>query len=79
MSPDDLSGHPLAGAVRVSVGSRSRRRTAFRATTFEQVPDGAFLFYEDSTGTMAVAVNRGDASEVLDVRVGDVVELEPAP
>jgi hypothetical protein len=28
---------------------------------------------------MAIAVNRGDASEVLDLRVGDVVELEPAP
>ena len=79
LAPDDLSGHPLAGAGRVSVGSRSRRRTAVRAATFEQVPDGAFLFYEDSAGRMAVAVNRGDASEVLDVRVGDVVELEPAP
>lgn len=76
---DDLAGHPLAGAGRVSVGSRSRRRTAVRASAFEQVPDGSFLFYEDSSGRMAVAVNRGDASEVLDVRVGDVVELEPAP
>jgi hypothetical protein len=28
---------------------------------------------------MAVAVNRGDASEVLDVRVGDAVEVEPSP
>ena len=25
------------------------------------------------------SVARGDASEVLDLRVGDVVELEPAP
>jgi len=77
--PEQLRGHPLAGALRVSVGSRSRRRTAVRATTFADVPDGAFLFYEDSAGTMALAVNRGDASEVLDVRIGDVVELEPAP
>jgi S-adenosylmethionine hydrolase len=76
---EELRGHPLAGAGRVSVGSRSRRRTAVRATTFEEVADGAFLFYEDSSGRMAVAVNRGDASEVLDVRVGDEVELEPAP
>jgi S-adenosylmethionine hydrolase len=75
----DIVGHPLAGAFRVSVGSRSRRRTAARAETFEQVPDGSFLFYEDSSGHMAVAVNRGDASEVLDVRVGDQVELEPSP
>lgn len=79
LGPEHLRGHPLAGALRVSVGSRSRRRTAVRATTFVDVPDGAFLFYEDSSGSMAVAVNRGDASEVLDVRIGDVVELEPAP
>lgn len=76
---DDLDGHPLAGAARVSVGSRKRRRTATRANAFEDVADGGFLFYEDSSGRMAIAVNRGDASEVLDLRVGDVVELEPAP
>ena len=76
---DDLDGHPLAGAARVSVGSRKRRRTATRANAFEEVADGGFLFYEDSSGRMAIAVNRGDASEVLDLRVGDVVELEPAP
>lgn len=75
----DLDGHPLAGASRVSVGSRKRRRTATRATSFEEVADGRFLFFEDSSGRMAIAVNRGDASEVLDLRVGDVVELEPAP
>lgn len=79
LTAEQLHGHPLAGAFRVSIGSRSRRRTAVRATTFEQVADGAFLFYEDSTGHMAIAVNRGDASEVLDVRVGDEVELEPSP
>lgn len=79
LSREDLDGHPLAGAARVSVGSRKRRRTATRAKAFEEVSDGRFLFYEDSSGRMAIAVNRGDASEVLDVRVGDVVELEPAP
>lgn len=79
LCPADLDGHPLAGSPRVSVGSRRRRRTATRALAFEEVPDGRFLFYEDSSGRMAIAVNRGDASEVLDLRVGDVVELEPAP
>ena len=51
----DLDGHPLAGAGRVSVGSRKRRRTATRAAAFEQVADGGFLFYEDSSGRMAIA------------------------
>lgn len=79
LAREDLDGHPLAGAARVSVGSRTRRRTATRAALFEEVSDGRFLFYEDSSGRMAIAVNRGDASEVLGIRVGDVVELEPAP
>ncbi len=79
LEPTDLAGHPLAGSGRVSVGSRSRRRTAVRAVAFDDVAEGAFLFYEDSAGKMAVAVNRGDASEVLGVRPGDVIELEPAP
>ena len=79
LAPDDLRGHPLAGSGRVSVGTRASRRTAIRAVAFDDVPDGTFLFYEDSSGKMALAVNRGDASEVLDIRVGDVVELEPAP
>lgn len=79
LEPADLAGHPLAGADRVSVGSRSRRRTAVRAAAFDDVPEGSFLFYEDSSGKMAVAVNRGDARDVLAVRPGDVIELEPAP
>lgn len=79
LAREDLNRHPLAGAARVSVGSRKRRRTATRASAFDDVRDGGFLFYEDSSGRMAIAVNRGDASEVLDIRVGDVVELEPAP
>ena len=53
--------------------------TASRATSFDGVPEGSALFYEDSSGRMAVAINRGDASELLQVRSGDVVELEPAP
>ena len=79
LTAEDLSGHVLAGAGRVSVGSRSRRLTAIRATAFEDVAEGSSLFYEDSSGRMAVAINRGDASAVLQVRRGDVVELEPAP
>ena len=79
LTAEDLAGHPLAGAGRVSVGSRSRRLTAVRASAFEEVAEGSTLFYEDSSGRMAVAINRGDASEVLQIRPGDVVELEPAP
>jgi len=74
-----LQGHPLAGASRVSVATRSGRRAALRAQAFDDVPEGAFLFYEDSSGRMAIAVNRGSAAEVLEIRSGEEIELEPSP
>ncbi len=76
---EDLVGHPLAGAQRVSIGSRTVRRSALRVTSFGQVPEGGFLFYLDSSGRMAIAINRGNAAEALAVRPGDELELEPAP
>ena len=79
LAAGDLRGHPLAGAARVSVGSRTQRRIAARASSFGDVEVGAFLFYEDSSGRMALAVNRGSAAEMLELRPGDEVELEPAP
>ena len=75
----ELGGHPLAGAGKVSVGSRSRRRAAIRCSSFGDVGEGAFLLYEDSSGRMAIAINRGNAAEGLEVRAGDEIELEPAP
>jgi S-adenosyl-L-methionine hydrolase (adenosine-forming) len=79
LTAEDLRGHPLAGAGRVSVAARSRRRSAIRASSFSEVGEGAFLFYEDSSGRMAVAVNRGSAADELEVRGGDQLQLEPAP
>ncbi|HKJ35477.1 MAG TPA: SAM-dependent chlorinase/fluorinase [Solirubrobacterales bacterium] len=75
----DLEGHPLAGATKVSIGSRARRRTALRVSSFGEVEDGAFLFYEDSSGRMAIAINRGSAAADLEIGTGDELELEPAP
>lgn len=79
LTAENLAGHPLAGAGRVSIGTRALRRTAARGRAFDDVVEGAFLFYEDSSGRMAVAVNRGSAAEALELRPGDEVELEPAP
>jgi S-adenosylmethionine hydrolase len=79
LTAEQLQGHPLAGAGKVSVGSRTRRRSALRAATFEEVGEGTFLLYEDSSGRLAVAINRGNAAHALDVRPGDEIELEPAP
>jgi S-adenosylmethionine hydrolase len=79
LGAEDLAGHPLAGAGRVSIGCRSRRRSALRVASFAEVAEGGFLFYADSSGRMAIAINRGNAAEELQVRLGDELELEPAP
>ena len=79
LTVEDMRGNPLAGSTRVSVGCRSQRRVALRAESFGDVEDGAFLFYEDSSGRMALAINRGSAAEAFEIRPGDEVELEPAP
>lgn len=75
----DLQGHPLAGAGRISIGSRRSRRTAQRGRAFDSAPEGTFLFYEDSSGRMAIAINHGDAASTLELHPGDEIELEPAP
>ena len=54
-------------------------RVAGRLDSLRSKGKTAFGHLEDSSGRMAIAVNRGDASEVLDLRIGDEVELEPAP
>ncbi len=42
---------------------------------FGSVPTGELVVYADSDGRVAVAVNRGRADQLLDVRAGDVVRL----
>jgi S-adenosylmethionine hydrolase len=48
------------------------------ARTFADVGPGELLLYEDAYRTLALAVNRGSAREVLGLDLDDVVVLEPA-
>jgi len=43
--------------------------------TFADVPAGAALAYTGSTGLLEIAVNGGDAAELLGLNIGDVVRL----
>ena len=51
---------------------------AVYAVTFADVPAGGLILYLDSSGALALAVNRGSAAERLGVRAGDEVVLRPA-
>jgi S-adenosyl-L-methionine hydrolase (adenosine-forming) len=51
---------------------------AIYALTFADVPSGALITYLDSSGHLALAVNRGSAADRLGLRSGDEVVLRPA-
>ena len=53
-------------------------RAMARGRTFGDVAPGALLLYEDSGGSLALAVNGGSAAAALGVRAGDELRLEPA-
>jgi S-adenosyl-L-methionine hydrolase (adenosine-forming) len=75
---DDLveSGLRLGEPVAARAGSRRVRGVVSR--TFSDVGAGALLLYEDATGSLALAVNGGDAAALLGLRSGDEVRLEAA-
>jgi S-adenosylmethionine hydrolase len=74
-SPADLRAAGLDAAGRVSVEARGGTWTAARAETFAEVLEGALGLIEDSSGRLAVVVNRGSAAESLGLVAGDPVEL----
>jgi len=50
-------------------------RPAVYATTFADVPPGGLLLYQDAYRTLALAVNRGSAQELLGVRRDDPLPI----
>lgn len=54
------------------------RREAVFTLTFADVPDGGLLVYRDSNGSVALAINRGDAAAELRLEQGSEVILRPA-
>jgi S-adenosylmethionine hydrolase len=64
-------GHPL------DVEAGDTRRRAVLAPTFADVPPGELILYEDSSRSLALAVNRGSAAEALGLGAGDPVTLRP--
>jgi S-adenosyl-L-methionine hydrolase (adenosine-forming) len=64
-------GRPLE--VETTAGGRG----SVFALTFADVPNGELLLYEDSSGRLALALNRGSAAESLGLGRGDEVILRP--
>jgi S-adenosylmethionine hydrolase len=70
------SGRRLGDAVAARAGGRRVRGVVAR--TFSDASLGQLLVYEDAGGSLALAVNGGDAAALLGLRAGDEVRLETA-
>jgi hypothetical protein len=78
VSHQQLAGSPLRLGDPLTVEVASGPVPAVFARTFEEVPEGALLLYEDSSRMLSLAVNRGSAARVLGVGMDDEVTLRPA-
>ena len=74
----DLKGTDIRLGDPIAVRRDTRRAPGVFARTFADVARGGLLLYEDAGGSLALAVNGGDAAALLGLRAGDEVRLEPA-
>ena len=63
---------------KLTIEARGAAHDAVFTLTFADVPDGGLILYENSNGSLAVAVNRGDAARDLRLEPGTEVVLRPA-
>ena len=58
--------------MRLDVGSR----LLSHARVFADVPQGEVFWYENSIGLIEIAANRASAAAILDLKVGQIIDLE---
>ena len=75
---DDLASTFLRLGHRIVVDAGGTRLTVPFARTFSDVGPGQGLLYEDSVRSLALAVNRESAADMLGLAADDEVTLSPA-
>jgi S-adenosyl-L-methionine hydrolase (adenosine-forming) len=78
LSREHLDQTELAPGTRVELTSRGERFYAVSARTFADAPRGSLILYEDSYGSLALAVSRGNAARLLRVEEGSEILLDLA-
>ncbi len=78
ISVEELGGLFSPGAT-AEVGTDDDRYYVLCAETFADVSPGEFVMFEDSSGLLAIAINRGNAAELTAAEVGDRLSIEFAP
>ncbi|MGZ5342458.1 MAG: SAM hydrolase/SAM-dependent halogenase family protein [Solirubrobacterales bacterium] len=77
VSHDQLSGGPLRLGRPIKVEVSSGPVSGVFARSFEEVPEGGLLLYEDSSRILALAVNCGSAERLLALSPDQEVVLRP--
>lgn len=75
---EHLEQGQLAAGARVELNCRGDRFYAVFARTFGDAPRGSLILYEDSYGSLALAVSRGSAAELLRLEEGGEIVLDLA-
>jgi hypothetical protein len=75
---EDLLASGLKLGDAIAARTAARRVRGVLARTFSDVALGALIAYEDAGGSLALAVNGGDAAALLGLEPGDEVRLERA-
>ena len=69
----------MSPGMRVELALPLERYYAVVASTFADARPGELILYEDSYGSLAIAINGGDAASTLQARAGDELRVAPAP
>jgi len=75
---EHLDRTELAPGTRIELTCRGERFYAVSARTFEDAPRGSLILYEDSYGSLALAVSRGSAAQLLRIAEGGEIVLDLA-
>ena len=73
---EDMEQVEISPGTRVELDCKGERYYAVAARTFADARPGDILLYEDSYRNIAIAINGGDAAEMLAARAGDRISLK---
>ena len=79
LTTEDLSRAGIEPGTQVEIEVGLQRFYACAARTFADVRIGDIMLYEDAYGNIALAINVGDAAEMLAARAGDAVGITVRP
>jgi len=79
LTTEHLSRAGIEPGTQVEIEIGLQRFYACAATTFADVRRGDIVLYEDAYGNIALAINVGDAAEMLAARPGDTVDVTVRP